>query len=154
MERHLRSKLANGTFAGVSTTRSHIMGAIKSKSNASTEVALRLALVRAGIAGWRLHARDVPGRPDFYFDGARVAVFVDGCFWHGCAKCGHIPKTRSEFWRAKFLRNKARDRKTNRLLRASGVEVVRVWEHSLKGPAALTKAVKEVRGAVAARAES
>jgi DNA mismatch endonuclease, patch repair protein len=148
MERHLKSTLKDGTFSGVSPTRSNIMAAVKGKSNLSTEVVLRFALVRARMSGWRLHARDVAGRPDFYFDAARVAVFVDGCFWHGCDRCGHVPKTRSEFWRAKFDRNKARDIRTNRTLRAEGIHVIRLWEHALKGREALTKAVSQVRRAV------
>lgn len=148
MERHLKSMLENGAFSGVSPTRSNIMASVKGKSNMSTEVVLRLALVRAGMSGWRLHARDITGRPDFYFDEARVAIFVDGCFWHGCVRCGHVPKTRSEFWRAKFDRNKARDARTNRRLRAEGIHVVRLWEHTLKGPDALTRAVSRVRLAV------
>jgi DNA mismatch endonuclease, patch repair protein len=148
MERHLKSMLEDGTFSGVSPVRSNIMAAVKGKSNLSTEVVLRLALVRAGMSGWRLHARDIVGKPDFYFDEARVAVFVDGCFWHGCVRCGHVPKTRSKFWRAKFDRNKARDIRTNRTLRADGIHVIRLWEHALKGPAALSRAVSRVYGAV------
>jgi DNA mismatch endonuclease Vsr len=154
MERHLKSLLENGTFSDVSPTRSNIMAAVKGKSNLSTEVVLRLALVRGGISGWRLHARDIVGRPDFYFDEARVAVFVDGCFWHGCVRCGHVPKTRSEFWRAKFERNKARDLRTNRTLRRGEVHVVRLWEHALKDPAALRRAVARIRRVVEQRLDA
>jgi DNA mismatch endonuclease (patch repair protein) len=152
MERHLKSFLEDGTFSDVSPTRSRMMAAVKGKSNLSTEVALRYAMVRAGVSGWRLHARDITGKPDFYFDDARVAVFVDGCFWHGCKRCGHVPKTRSEFWRAKFDRNRARDLRTNRALRTEGIQVMRLWEHALRGPM-LTRAVARVRDLVERRLE-
>jgi DNA mismatch endonuclease (patch repair protein) len=144
MERHLRLKLENGSFAGVTPVRSSIMAAIKGKSNKSTEWALRSALVRAGIRGWRLHASELPGKPDFYFYDEQLAVFVDGCFWHGCPRCGHIPKTRSAFWEAKFLRNKARDRSTERQLRQLGIRVMRVWEHSLKRQHEIIRIVRRI----------
>lgn len=70
-------------------------------------------------------------RPDFVFPRLRVAVFVDGCFWHGCPKHGTQPKTNAAFWRDKIVTNKARDRRVNRLLRKRGWIVVRVWEHEL-----------------------
>ena len=153
MERHLKSMLENGRFTGVSATRSHIMAAVKGKSNRSTEVALRLAMVRAGISGWRLHAQDITGRPDFFFDKVGLAIFVDGCFWHGCERCGHVPKTRNEFWKAKFELNKKRDVRTNRMLRANGIQVVRFWEHALKGPGRLGSAVSRVKRVVERRSD-
>jgi DNA mismatch endonuclease Vsr len=144
MERHLKTKLENGKFLGVSPARSLIMASVKGKSNKSTEVTLRLALVRAGLSGWRLHERDLPGRPDFYFCRERVAIFVDGCFWHGCVSCGHVPKTRGDFWFEKFRRNRARDRRNTRLLKQSGVRVIRVWEHSLSDRRRLIKVVERI----------
>ncbi len=71
-------------------------------------------------------------RPDFVFPQLRVAVFVDGCFWPGCPRHGTQPKTNAAFWRRKIARNKQRDRQFNRLLRAKGWTVVRIWEHSLR----------------------
>jgi len=71
-------------------------------------------------------------RPDFVFPELKVAVFVDGCFWHGCPKHVTWPKTRAAFWRKKILGNKARDRRVNRALRKRGWKVVRVWQHELK----------------------
>ncbi|MHB8974086.1 MAG: PDDEXK family nuclease [Pirellulaceae bacterium] len=85
------------------------MRAVRGRGNKSTETRLRLALVRAGISGWRLHAKEVHGKPDFFFPAASLAVFVDGCFWHGCPRCGHIPKAHALFWRTKIDRNKHRD---------------------------------------------
>jgi DNA mismatch endonuclease (patch repair protein) len=77
-----------------------------------------------------MHPR-LPGSPDFYFKSSRLAVFVDGCFWHGCRRCGHIPKTNTSFWAAKLSRNRERDRDVARDLRARGIVVVRIWEHEL-----------------------
>jgi DNA mismatch endonuclease, patch repair protein len=110
------------------------MGKIRGKHNKSTDTALRMALVRAGIRGWQMYPADVPGKPDVYFIRKRLAVFVDGCFWHGCPKCGHIPRTNRPFWKAKILRNQERDRRTTRKLTAIGIRVVRMWEHSLQKP--------------------
>lgn len=132
MEQRLKLKLPNGEFLGVTLERSRIMSAIRGKSNRSTEGRLRMALVRNGIRGWVLHSTQLHGRPDFFFSKSRLAVFVDGCFWHGCQKCGHVPKTRSAFWRAKLMRNRERDRRINRLLRQSGIRIIRIWEHTLK----------------------
>lgn len=105
------------------------MAAIKSQHNRSTERNVRLAFARVGIRGWETHPKDVLGHPDFYFPKQRIALFVDGCFWHGCSKCGHIPSTRSRYWRTKIRRNQQRDVTTTRLLRRRGVKVLRIWEH-------------------------
>lgn len=145
MERYLKDVLGSRKFEDVCTTRSRTMAAIRGKGNKSTELRLRMALVRLGIAGWHLHSRALPGKPDFFFENERVAVFVDGCFWHGCPKCGHTPKTRSAFWVAKFERNKERDRRNVRSLMNSGIEVVRLWEHQLKSPQGLAGAVRRIQ---------
>jgi DNA mismatch endonuclease (patch repair protein) len=71
------------------------------------------------------------GNPDFYFHANNVVVFVDGCFWHGCPKCGHTPKTNSEFWKEKVRRNRARDHRNNKQLRSQGKAIKRFWEHEL-----------------------
>lgn len=112
--------------------RSANMQAIRSKGNRSTEVRLRLMLVRSGISGWRMHPKNIPGTPDFFFPQHEVAVFIDGCYWHGCPKCGHIPKTNMEYWTAKIGRNKKRDRKYSRELKKQGYKVIRIWECILK----------------------
>lgn len=107
------------------------MAAVRGRNNRTTERRLRYALVRAGVSGWKLHPPDLQGRPDFYFPENSVAVFVDGCFWHGCPRCGHYPKHNQEFWRTKIARNKTRDRETTARLRELGVAVLRFWEHEL-----------------------
>jgi DNA mismatch endonuclease (patch repair protein) len=108
------------------------MEKVRGKGNKSTEGRLRFALVGAGIHGWKLRPKDITGCPDFYFKKERLVVFVDGCFWHGCSKCGHVPKTNSTFWKTKLERNRMRDRRHTRLLKEQGIVVIRFWEHELR----------------------
>ena len=108
------------------------MRAIRSAGNASTERRLTNLLARRAFSGWRLHEDALPGNPDFYFAAARLAVFIDGCFWHGCPRCGHIPKTNVAYWRNKILRNKKRDAFITRKLRSLGFSVLRFRECQLK----------------------
>lgn len=131
METALRTRLPNGRFDEVPPARSRAMGAVRGKGNKTTELRLRLGLVRAGVAGWKMHAEDVPGQPDFLFPSSRLAIFVDGCFWHGCPKCGHVPTVNRPFWSAKIQRNRARDARVVRSLRSRGYRVLRLWEHQL-----------------------
>lgn len=112
--------------------RSEMMAAIKGRGNLSTEVALMKILRKEKITGWRRHYNRVEGRPDFAFPKQEVAVFIDGCFWHGCKKHGTIPKTNVQFWEEKIARNKERDKKVNRELKRHGWRVVRIWEHDIK----------------------
>jgi DNA mismatch endonuclease (patch repair protein) len=133
VERLLKQTLPGGRFSNVSALRSRSMAAVKSKNNSTTERLLRMALVRLRISGWITHA-DLPGKPDIYFPKQRLAVFLDGCFWHGCSRCGHIPKTNTLFWDTKIKRNQQRDRKNTKRLKGQGVFVIRAWEHSLKNP--------------------
>jgi DNA mismatch endonuclease (patch repair protein) len=106
--------------------RSKNMAAVRSKGNLSTEIALGKLLWAAGLRGYRKHW-PVAGKPDFAWPGRKVAVFVDGCFWHGCP-CKTIPVTNAAFWRDKIGKNQARDRRVNRQLRKEGWAAVRVWE--------------------------
>ena len=88
--------------------------------------------MRTGIRGWKLgHDTGLPGGPDVIFLRSRVAVFLDGCFWHGCGLCRSIPKTNRAFWATKLEGNRNRDKKANRKLKAIGWKVVRIWEHEL-----------------------
>lgn len=131
MERKLKKKLPGGKFNKVPRVRSRTMSKIRSKGNKTTEIMFRLALVRAGIKGWVLHPKKIIGNPDFFFQKKRITVFVDGCYWHGCPKCGHIPKTRTEYWSEKIKINRARDKKVNRLLKKENIKVIRFWEHEI-----------------------
>lgn len=144
MERRLKKYLEAGQFKNVPEKRSLTMSAIRGKHNQSTELRLRMALVKAGVRGWRLHIEELPGRPDFYFEGAKLAVFVDGCYWHGCPKCGHIPKTRTAFWKAKIKRNQERDKIKNLELRKLGTKSLRIWEHELKDKKNLDKIIEKI----------
>jgi DNA mismatch endonuclease (patch repair protein) len=106
------------------------MSAILSRGNRSTEVRLANLLRTSGITGWRRQYRLV-GTPDFVFLSRRLAIFVDGCFWHGCPQHGTALASNKKFWREKIARNRARDRQVNRALKAKGWHVLRVWEHEL-----------------------
>lgn len=110
--------------------RSEVMAAIKSKGNKDTELKLISIFRLNGISGWRRNQK-LPGRPDFVFRNERLAVFVDGCFWHVCPKHGRKPESNSDYWSGKLYRNKRRDKKANRELRKVGWQVLRIWEHDL-----------------------
>lgn len=110
--------------------RSDVMSRIRSRGNKATELALVKLLRQQRITGWRRHVR-LFGNPDFVFQGHRLAVFVDGCFWHGCPKHATQPASNRAFWKRKLARNKARDRLVARSLRKAGWRVLRVWEHAL-----------------------
>ncbi|MGO9245727.1 MAG: very short patch repair endonuclease [Verrucomicrobiia bacterium] len=111
--------------------RSQVMGAVHATGNRDTELRLVAILRKHRITGWRRHL-NLPGKPDFAFPTVRLAVFVDGCFWHGCRWHCRMPKSRQSFWRPKLARNKARDGEVGRLLRKRGWLVLRFWEHSLR----------------------
>ena len=106
------------------------MSRVRSRGNRTTELALVKLFRERGITGWRRNQR-VFGKPDFIFKKARLAIFVDGCFWHGCPRHATFPVTRRAFWLKKFAANRARDRRVNRELRRLGWRVVRIWEHQL-----------------------
>src|SRR5262245_43803626 len=110
--------------------RSQIMSKILGSGNKATEGALIRFFRKNSIKGWR-RSNSIFGRPDFVFSKYRVAVFVDGCFWHNCPKHGTRPSLNALFWEKKLKRNTARDRLVNLTLRAQGWEVLRVWQHEL-----------------------
>lgn len=125
--------------------RSEVMSRIRSHGNAATELRLMALMKEHGITGWRRHlaltvrrvlvrsaaALVVRVKPDFVFRRQRVAVFVDGCYWHGCPIHYRRPKGNQKFWDAKILRNQTRDRLVTRELRRSGWKVLRLWECAL-----------------------
>lgn len=111
-------------------TRSDLMSCIRSKGNRKTEIALMNVFRRRGVKGWRRHVI-LPGKPDFSFRSRKVAVFVDGCFWHMCPECYKEPKTNVNFWRAKLQKNRERDAKVVGELVERHWTVFRFWEHEL-----------------------
>ncbi|OJV11730.1 MAG: hypothetical protein BGO12_10800 [Verrucomicrobia bacterium 61-8] len=124
--------------------RSEVMAAIRSRGNKETEMeAIRILRIHR-INGWRRgikinirhpnQKRIVTIRPDFVFRTLKIAVFIDGEFWHGHPTKARIPKTRTEWWTKKIEGNRARDRLQNRLLRDRGWIVVRIWQFELKTP--------------------
>lgn len=109
-------------------TRSQLMSRIGSTDNKSTEWRLAGLLRNHKVSGWRRHV-ELPGRPDFAWPREKVAVFVDGCFWHGHDCNRNLrPKTNRAAWADKIARNRSRDRRVSRELRARGWSVVRIWE--------------------------
>ena len=110
--------------------RSEVMSRIRSRGNKDTEEALAGLFRRHKFTGWRRNQK-VFGHPDFVFLRLRLAVFVDGCFWHGCPMHKTFPKNNAVFWREKIARNQARDRLVSRELRRDGWRVMRIWEHEL-----------------------
>ena len=110
--------------------RSEVMSRIRSAGNKKTELALIALFRRNHIIGWRRHQK-VFGKPDFVFRPQRLAVFVDGCFWHGCPRHSTMPANNREFWKKKLEANKARDHEVTRTLRKGGWKVLRIWEHEL-----------------------
>lgn len=130
MERILREKLNSGKFDEVSPIRSKMMRSIKGKGNKSTELRFCLGLTEAGISGWQTHEKLI-GNPDVIFPAYKIAIFLDGCFWHGCPVCGHIPKTNHPYWKTKIERNIERDKIKTAALNELGYSVVRFWEHEL-----------------------
>jgi len=93
------------------------------------EVHLRSALWRLGLR-FRI-GHNLAGTPDIVFPRARLAVFIDGCFWHKCRKHSHMPKSNVGYWKKKFQGNKERDSRVNRKLKRQGWRVLRVWEHEV-----------------------
>jgi DNA mismatch endonuclease (patch repair protein) len=124
---------------------SRIMSSIKAK-NTKPEMLFRKALNKQDLGGYRLHPKNVPGRPDICYITKRLAIFVHGCYWHRCPYCKpEMPKTHVRFWRQKFLANIKRDRKKEKELIKNGWRVVTVWECQIENKASrYVKAIKKV----------
>ena len=119
------------------TTRSDIMRAVRSK-NTKPEIILRKRL-HAIAPGYRLNRGDIPGSPDIAYVGRKIAIFMNGCFWHGhdCKRGLRVPKDNRDYWVAKIARNRARDAQTLARLAREGWRTLVVWECDLKDEAAL-----------------
>jgi len=119
------------------------MSRIRGK-NTKPETLLRTALHLRGLR-FRLHRKDLPGSPDIVCPRQKIAVFVHGCFWHGCpAHSGH-PKTNSKFWLDKVNANRKKDKRTRKKLKKLGWKVIRVWEHELeRGVSRVATAIERI----------
>lgn len=125
--------------------RSQVMARIRGKGNKDTELALAKLLRFNRISGWRRHL-PLPGKPDFVFRKCKVAVFVDGCFWHCCPKCSNKPANNREFWAKKLQQNVDRDRRANEALAAKGWTVLRIWEHEFRDSENVVRRVRDALG--------
>lgn len=110
--------------------RSYIMKTVKSSNNKSTELKLIYLFKKYSIKGWRRNYK-IFGKPDFVFCGKKIAVFTDGCFWHGHNCRNTVPKDNSEYWENKINRNRKRDIEVNKHLKKIGWSVIRIWECEL-----------------------
>ena len=124
--------------------RSEIMKKVKSK-NTSVEIKFRQELWKSGIRGWRTCQKGIPGKPDVVYKGRKIAIFVDGCFWHGCPVCDRSPKSGDKYWENKINKNAARDKENEEKLIKEGWKVIRFWEHEVnKNVAGCVLRVKEL----------
>lgn len=119
---------------------SKVMKANKGKGT-HPELIVRKALWNAGMRGYRVNWKKAPGRPDICFPGRRIAIFVNGCFWHRCPKCStSLPKTNSAFWKKKFELNVKRDNVKLKALKELGWLTLTIWECETKRDLALVVA--------------
>lgn len=132
----------------VDESRSKIMTRVKSKGNKSTELKFIEALRSQSISGWRRHL-SLLGKPDFVFLKKKIAVFVDGCFWHGCPKHCRLPATNVQYWVEKIQGNVSRDRQVTKELKKKGWVVFRFWEHELARGESLSKKLNRMKEIVA-----
>ena len=110
--------------------RSFNMSRIRSR-NTKPEITIRKKLYQTGLRNYRLHYK-LPGKPDIVYPRGKIAIFVDGCFWHKCPKCFVKPSSNIKFWEKKIASNTSRDKRISQLLKAEGWGVIRFWEHDIK----------------------
>jgi DNA mismatch endonuclease (patch repair protein) len=110
--------------------RSYNMSQIRGKDT-GPEVTLRKLLWSEGIRGYRIHYR-LHGKPDIVFTRKKIAIFIDGCFWHKCPVCYQEPETRKDFWIKKIQSNIDRDKNVDETLKNDGWTVIRIWEHEIR----------------------
>ena len=118
--------------------RSDVMSRIKGRGTKDTELALIRIMKKHHISGWRRNHK-LFGKPDFVFPKQKIALFVDGCFWHLCPIHFNMPQNNRAFWEKKLMGNKERDRFVTRTLRRERWKVVRIWEHELASPEQVVK---------------
>ncbi len=128
-------------MTSVSFERSRTMQAVKSK-NTKPEMTVR-RLTHAMGYRYRLHRKELPGKPDLVFPARRKIIFVNGCFWHGhdCRRGARTPKTNRDYWRAKIKRNRSRDIKAREALSDAGWGVLTIWECEIRELSVLRKKI-------------
>jgi DNA mismatch endonuclease (patch repair protein) len=125
--------------------RKRTMQAVKSKGT-RLEKRLFAMLTGMGISGWKKNVKNIAGKPDVAFLERKIAIFVDGCFWHGCPHCHRkLPETNHEYWERKIKRNVELAASYNEQLRRDGWTVIRIWEHETKDTAKLKPRLKELK---------
>ena len=128
--------------------RRKTMRAVKGK-NTSLERRLSGMLAGMRLNGWKKNVADLPGKPDVLFPDERVAIFVDGCFWHGCPHCKRkLPETNRSYWARKIQRNVERDQRSTRMLSGAGWRVIRLWEHDLSSHAERERIRRDILSAL------
>jgi len=129
------------------TQRSFNMSMIRAE-NTSPEIKFLNLLHSGGIEDFYTHPKEIIGKPDFYFPHQKLAVFIDGCFWHGCKKCFRKPQTNKKFWVEKITKNIKRDREVKKMLSRCGIKTIRFWEHEIKDLEAeyFTKLISNKKG--------
>jgi len=116
--------------------RSAVMSAVKG-SGTRLEAVFAAALAERGLTGFEEQPAGIPGKPDFAHRDARLVIFIDSCFWHGCPQHLRRPSSNTDYWQQKIRRNRARDRHVTAELKAAGWHVARIWEDSVSNPRAL-----------------
>ena len=126
----------------VDPERSRIMRAVKSRDTAP-EMTVRRLVYSMGYR-YRLHRKDLPGKPDLAFKSRRKVIFIHGCFWHGhdCKRGARVPKNNREYWETKITRNRERDRQHDEDLKREGWRVFVVWECQIREPEAVAERIK------------
>lgn len=124
--------------------RRRTMQAVKSKGT-KLEKRLFAVLAGMGISGWKKNVGSIAGKPDVAFLNSKIAIFVDGCFWHGCPYCRRkLPETNRKYWKKKIARNKELAGNYNKQLRRDGWRVIRIWEHDMADTKKLKLRIKDI----------
>ena len=123
--------------------RSRVMRAVKSRDTRPEMLTRRM--IHAMGYRYRLHRKDLPGKPDMVFPSKRKAIFIHGCFWHGhdCARGARVPKSNRDYWETKIRRNRERDTQSEAALKRDGWRVLTVWECQMKDEEALRKRLRQ-----------
>jgi len=107
------------------------MASVKSRDTKSTELKFISILKEKGITGWRRNYQ-LTGKPDLVFPRLKIAVFIDGCFWHGCPSHCRMPSSNVKYWNNKIGKNKIRDKQITKALKMKSWKIIRIWEHGIK----------------------